>query len=149
MDNAQQFELFQDLEKVKSNKSLRPEGAPGPDFRRYKRAIFLVIYSIIILIIGFAFGVEHAKKRALSVSVDSLKQVTKKSGKFSIKLASFKNAQTAQRELAILKKKGYAAYLVAGKGVSKLYSGPFKTKEEAERLLRNLKARYPDCFITK
>ena len=53
MDNAQQFELFQELEKAKSNKSLRPEGAGILDLKRFKRAIFLVIYSIIVLIIGF------------------------------------------------------------------------------------------------
>lgn len=181
MDNAQQFELFQELEKAKSNKSLRPEGVSSPDFRRFKRAIFLVIYSIIVLIIGFAFGVEHGKNKALPQGVDNSAQTTalviktvKKEvrspdkklqvravtagspssgadakSKFSIKLASFKNLETAQREMAALKDKGYAAYLVTSKGFSKLYSGPFKTKEEAQSLLKNLKARYPDCFITK
>ena len=181
MDNAQQFELFQELEKAKSNKSLKPEGANVPDFRRFKRAIFLVIYSIIVLIIGFAFGVERGKKKAGHENADNPAQVEKlviktsakdvrpavkqpktkaakadspasigdAGSKFSIKLASFKNLETAQRELAALKNKGYAAYLVTGKGFSKLYSGPFKTKEEAQSLLKNLKARYPDCFITK
>ncbi len=181
MDNAQQFELFQELEKAKSNKSLRPEGAGRPDFRRFKRAILLVIYSIIVLIIGFAFGVEHGKNKVLPQSVDNSTQTTAfvtktvkrevrssvkqpqvktvaasssvsgvdAKSKFSIKLASFKNLETAQRELAALKNKGYAAYLVTSKGFSKLYSGPFNTKEEAQSLLKNLKARYPDCFITK
>lgn len=169
MDNLQQFELFDNIEKDGNLKSSKPQNSASVDFWRFKRAIFFLIYSIVILIIGFVFGVEHGKSKTKindvksitraddenrSLAARSAKPESQVSGielknKFSIKLASFRNLSSAQAELKILKIKGYAAYLINSKGYLKLYAGPFKTREEAETMLRALKMRYPDCFIPK
>jgi hypothetical protein len=68
---------------------------------------------------------------------------------YTIQLASFQSRDSAQKEAALLKKKGLAAVVISKGNYSILCVGSFNSKETAEPLLSQLKKKYQDSFIRR
>jgi hypothetical protein len=157
MEDLEQLEFFDSLEKPDNLKALKTQQLNFKELWRFRQILFLVIYSIALLIIGFTFGVEKGRGRQSAVDKKLQKQMipaatlipAQKEGKITIQVASFKNSALAKEELQKLKSKGYNAYCLNSKQYTKVLVGPIKTREEAQAKLKTLKFRYPKCFIVK
>ncbi len=73
----------------------------------------------------------------------------RKEGFYSIQLASYKRKEIAEIEAKKLKKKGLEPILLKKGKYLILCVGKFGSKEEARKLLTNLRRYYSDCFIRK
>lgn len=70
-------------------------------------------------------------------------------GSYTIQVASFKQESSAQQEINTLKKKGLVASMLSKGKYLIVCVGNFMQKDEAKRLLSELKKRYQDCFIRR
>lgn len=173
-----QLELFKDLGNQEKEGNFKAEEHETSRLWRFKRYLFLVIYSIIILTIGFALGIKHARqipevvpKESVKLTVKPAKPVksaplravskpkekpaAKVKGKYKyvIQAASFKKLSSARSERNSLKKGGFKAYLEKSAKYIKVYIGPFKTKPAAAKRLKAVRKKYPkqyrDAFVRK
>ena len=72
------------------------------------------------------------------------------SGSFTLQVASYKNAQPAQREADKLKQKGFRDVYVLPKGTYVIVCvGNFQKKEDASGVKRQLKSRYQDFVVRR
>lgn len=88
---------------------------------------------------------EEAEKTA-SVISDKPAIITQQ---YTIQIASFKDKERAQKEVDMLKKKGFSPVLTDKNGITVIYIGNFTNKETAKSLLSQLQKRYKDCFIRR
>ncbi len=161
----QQFELFEKLESSDKEKGSKTDNQFANQILKFKRSVLFVIYSLVVLMVGFILGVEHNKnsqaalttgrvelKKTLTVNKQA--QNAKIPGnakqdtvKYTIQVGSYKNIDNANLVRQALKKQGFSAYLVNSKPYIKVYVGPYKSRIEAEEKLKALKKKYPDSFI--
>lgn len=71
------------------------------------------------------------------------------SGSFTIQVASFKNKDSALKEVEVLKKKGMTTQLIKKGQYTILCVGNFPNKETAQPLLSELRKRYNRCYIRR
>jgi cell division protein FtsN len=75
--------------------------------------------------------------------------VKESAASYTIQVASFKKEASAQREIDTLKKKGLVASILSKGKYLVVCVGSFMQKDEAKKLLSELKKRYQDCFIRR
>lgn len=68
---------------------------------------------------------------------------------YTIQVASFVNKTSAQREAESLKRKGLSPLMLSKGKFIVVCVGNFSNKEEARRLLLNLRKQYQDCHIRR
>lgn len=73
----------------------------------------------------------------------------KKQGIFTLQLASYQKRDFAQKEAAVLSKKGIAAFVLAKGNYFVLYSGNFPSRQAAKMLLAKFKKQYRDCIVRR
>ena len=74
---------------------------------------------------------------------------TEKGGGVTIQVLSYRQSQPAEQALSVLRKKGYAAFLLTTPQGVVVCVGNFAKSSEAQPTLKELKALYPDCFVRK
>jgi hypothetical protein len=133
--------------------------------------LLLLLFSLIFSYIwGYQKGVQTAKgaipKQIREVKVTEVKKVGSEEGgnkgeekargkvkkplaQYSIQLVTYKNLKYAKREEEKLKKMGYNPYILEVKGYKIVYVGKYKSRDEAEKDLRQLRKIYKDAFIKK
>jgi len=141
---------------------------------KYEKTILIIIGIIITGIASFSLGVEKGK--TLSGPKNSLSTVTQNEqnrkiiikkeepknqpmatpaatmmGKqyYAIQVASFKTKTLAQKEVELLKTKGFSPSLITKGNYTILCVGNFSNKETAQPSLLELKKRYRDCYIRR
>ncbi len=77
-------------------------------------------------------------------STDSKKLVDKG---YTVQVASYKQESYAQKEVGVLQKKGYEAFVVAKGSFSIVCVGQFAQKDEAQKISKKLKSIYKDNLI--
>jgi cell division protein FtsN len=172
----EQIELFDNEGNSSKPTPARNEPHPTNKLLQFKRTIFLVIYTILLLIVGFVIGVEHGRRTtglAIKQEASAISQGTSTtrqpkvsavktakppavqpmakpvvvSGEYNIQVASLRTAATALAIRDSLKKSGFSAYTVKSQTITRVCVGPFKTRLEADAKLKILKNKYPDSFI--
>ncbi len=165
-----QLELFNDLYKSGSEKPFKKKTQHANNLRKLRYGIFILIYTIIVLILGFVLGLNQKQeqpqpevnqkqvvKQAIKKEAPKIKRIaqvkSKVKNRYIIQVASFKKIASAKIEKDALKKAGFKTYTSISGKYTKVCIGPFKTKAETEKNLKKLKAKYPkkyqDCFIMK
>jgi len=169
-DNSQ-LELFSQTKDSASLKATGRSRAFLTYIWGYEKTILTIVAVIITGVISFSLGVEKGKRLSSlgSTRLDIASAVGKTEAKplisriqpiqenkpkndnatFTIQLASYKTKSYAQKEAQALKKKGLSAQVLSKKGYSVLCVGSFVSKEEALRMLSELKKRYQDCHIRR
>ena len=132
----------------------------------YEKVILITIAFLITAIVSFSVGVEKGKnitaqKNNLRINVAALKTAPVSDSKqpaptaqqnlesYTIQLASFTNKILAQKEIELLRKKGYAPLLAVKGKYTVLYVGNFSDKETANKVLGEFKKRYSSCRIIR
>ncbi|PIP20640.1 MAG: hypothetical protein COX40_03605 [Candidatus Omnitrophica bacterium CG23_combo_of_CG06-09_8_20_14_all_40_11] len=145
---------------------------------KYEKTLLIIIGFVITGIASFSFGVERGK-RLITLKTDSQldiavkpkpalsapvpKQITKGQQyqpvkkdelreyiqNYTVQVASFLNRINAQKEAAILKRKGLSPLVLSKGKFSIVCVGNFPKREEAESLLPKLKKQYQDCCIRR
>lgn len=145
----------------------------------YEKFIFLIIGLLIVLAIIFCLGVEQGKrindgitpKSAAKAVADKPvvspaiipepieikkepSQIKTRSApaqnlKLVIQLASLTDKDSADKEVANLKNKGYSSFWADSGKYYVVYAGPFAGKEQAQVALNKLKTTYKDASIRK
>lgn len=67
--------------------------------------------------------------------------------RYTIQVATYRKETFAQREASNLKELGLQIHIVRRSGLIEVCVGDYSNREEAKRLLKELKKRYGDCFI--
>ena len=127
----------------------------------YENLIFLAIAFVMCCIIFFSAGVEKGRRdvnhvsgieqpahRDTEVAVQE-KDKGRSRDRYIIHMAAFKKNLSAEKEVARLRAEGYEAGIKKTGGYAQVYIGGFENKKKAGRLLRKLKKRYKDSYITK
>lgn len=70
-------------------------------------------------------------------------------GGYTIQVASYQTKTNAERETAILKKKGFSPLILSKSGYMVVCVGNFSKKETAKSLLSQLRQNYRDCYIRR
>jgi hypothetical protein len=138
----------------------------------YEKVILIAIALLVTAIISFSIGVERGKNlaaRRINLRIDvasnkaapgsatqlataSKQPVTltpQKSESYAIQLATFGTKTLAQKEIELLRKKGYAPLVISKGKYIILYVGNFSNKELANKVLGEFKKRYSDCRIIR
>ena len=169
-----QLELFDNLEKSDKIKALKRETRDIKQLWRFKRWLFLIIYTIVVLIIGFSLGAEKGKggvkttkiqrvsrkapkeisgKRDKKIAPETKRASVDTGYKYAIQVSTFKNLHSAETEKKTLEKAGLRVFLAKSGKFTRVLIGPFKAKKEAENNLKTIRKkyskRYPDCFVKK
>ncbi|MFA5311167.1 MAG: SPOR domain-containing protein [Candidatus Omnitrophota bacterium] len=171
-NSGHQFELFSDSQ---GDKRLSTGRQDKNYFSKYiwgyEKAILIIIAILVTGIISFSMGVERGRRvsinqplRAQSLVVspevaqaqviaEAEKEpapiiVTPGSG-YTVQVASFKTNSYAQKEVGLLKKRGYKAVTLNKGEHIILCVGNFPEKEEAQALLSELRRYYKDCRIRR
>ena len=145
---------------------------------KYEKIMLIIIGFAITGIAAFSLGVEKGKSFMLlktdshldiavkpqsTLSVSAHKQITNDQQyqpkekdelkeyiqNYTIQVASFLNRINAQKEAAILKRKGLSPLVLPKGKFSIVCVGNFSKREEAESLLSKLKKQYQDCRIRR
>lgn len=172
-----QLELFSDA-KSRDLTRTRISKAFISYISKYEKIILVIIGFVVTGIAAFSLGVEKGKSFVLlktdsrldiavkpkpSLSVSSPKQITKEQQyqpkekdelreyiqNYTIQVASFLNRINAQKEAAILKRKGLSPLVLPKGKFSIVCVGNFAKRKEAESLLSKLKKQYQDCRIRR
>ncbi|MBU2541193.1 MAG: SPOR domain-containing protein [Candidatus Omnitrophica bacterium] len=167
-----QLELFDGFHKSGGEKSFKKKTQHTNNLRILRYGLFLIIYTIVVLILGFVLGYDRAKVKRPSPSkapeatlektvkeepvrietVATDKDIKVKDA-YEIQVASLKKQSSAKTEKETLTKAGFKAYISESGEYIKVCIGPFKTEKEADKNLRALKEKYPkkykDSFIKK
>jgi len=137
----------------------------------YEKAILIAIALLITAIISFSLGVEKGKNLAVrrtNLRIDAASNkaapaspaqivfttkepelTQQKSESYAIQLATFSTKTLAQKEIELLRKKGYAPLVIAKGKYIVLYVGNFSNKETANKVLGEFRKRYSDCRIIR
>ncbi|MEW6170084.1 MAG: SPOR domain-containing protein [Candidatus Omnitrophota bacterium] len=159
----QQFELFDNLDRIEKATTHKDDNQSANQIWKFKRSVLFIIYSLVLLIVGFVLGAERTKYIARPTKKDSIiRQTAGSPGQkaphskqeaaglskvYIIQVASYKNLNTATSVKDTLKKQGFSSYIVNSKPYIKVFVGPYKSKKEAEEKLKALQKNYPDSFI--
>lgn len=74
---------------------------------------------------------------------------SKREGKYTIQMGAFKQVKWAENMYQRLKILGYDAFIKKGSKLIKVYVGGFATRDEAKEVLKELKERGFEGFITR
>jgi len=77
------------------------------------------------------------------------KELTTPRENYTIQVATYKSKTGAQKEIQLLKNKGFQTMVFSKDDRLQLCVGQFVKKEEAQVSLKELKKRYEDCFIRR
>ena len=165
-----QLELFSQSEDSPTLKTYSANNPFLANIWNYEKTILIIIGIVITSIVSYSLGVERGKRLSMlknNFQVDVppiIQQPTeraikeepiKKEGSplekqgFIIQLASYKSKSFAQKELELLKKKGFSPLILSKGSYLVLCLGNFPNKEAAKSLLLELKKRYRDCYIRR
>jgi len=172
-DNPQ-LELFSQSKDLSDGINSRFNNQFLTRIRKYEKTVLIIIGVIITGIASFSFGVEKGKKLSglknslpiATQSQESQKTIIKKEVTVSqpilvpaaacvekqyyvIQVASFRIKALAQKEMELLKKKGFSPSVIAKGNYTILCVGNFSNKETAQPSLSELKKRYRDCYIRR
>jgi hypothetical protein len=147
-----QLELFGVISSPSGQTMRRERGSSFNFFHAHEKVILLAIAFVVVGVSSFSLGVEKGK-RLLTVKsqqavlaprpgASSEILVTKKtelpqasaqlsSGRFTLQLASYKSRVSAEKDVQLLKKKGFSPVLLSKTGFTVLCVGNFNKKEEA------------------
>jgi cell division septation protein DedD len=89
----------------------------------------------------------ETKNKTTGQPTDSKKGTGKQN--FTIQLASYKNKLQVEKEIKLLKQKGYIPFTLKKGKYLVLCIGKFNDKQTAETLLTDLKIKYQGCFIRR
>lgn len=168
---SHQLELFSDSQ---GNTELPPKGQDKNYFSKYiwgyEKTILIIIAILVTGIVSFSVGVERGRRSTMSQPLQAqdsevrtqvaqaqiITEVEKEpqpaaipvSG-YTVQVASFKTNAYAQKEAALLKKRGYKAITLNKGEHIILCVGNFPEKEEAQALLSELSRYYKDCRIRR
>lgn len=67
--------------------------------------------------------------------------------RYAIQVVTFSRPNLAKQELDRLQARGERAFLVMRDGRTRVYVGPFPSKDNASQKLTSLRGRYQDCFL--
>lgn len=165
-----QLELFSKAKEGLETKTTRTHPILGY-IRLYEKTILIIITLLITGLVSFSLGVEKGKRLAVSqenlrldlastpqpnlLEVQPQKQEIIKprqnqiSEIYTIQVASYKTKSYAQKEAALLKKKGLSALVLSKGAYSILCVGNFSDKQAAKTVLGELKKKYVDCYIRR
>ena len=168
-----QPELFQDLEATSKQKRFQTPLFPNRFLRvriAYEDIIFSALSFILVLLAGFCIGVEkgkHLQQNSQTISMAAplpleethpppplkptpVKQVETKAGEnYVIQAASFVDNASAQVERERLARKGFNAQIVKQGKFFELRVIGYRSKNDAQISLVNLKKIYRDSFIKR
>ncbi|HXV18735.1 MAG TPA: SPOR domain-containing protein [Candidatus Omnitrophota bacterium] len=68
---------------------------------------------------------------------------------YTIQLVTFKKQDLADKEVAMLKKRGLFAFIIPSAGYFQVCAGQYASKDEARKDLKSLASRYKDCFLRR
>jgi hypothetical protein len=68
---------------------------------------------------------------------------------YTIQIASYQGRESAEKEMAKLRKTGLAPLVIKKSGYNVVCVGTFNNKETARSLLTQLKSKYRDCYIRR
>ena len=162
-----QLELFSKTgEDLKSSVRRAERNYFGGHIWRYEKTILIIIALLATSIISFSLGIEKgrraggARQEAVLIrpqAVEPLKEaevlkqaaVLPQGAGYTIQVASFKTDSYAQKEIKLLRKRGYEAVTLNKGEYVILCVGNFSDKEKAQSLLSELKRYYKDCSIRR
>lgn len=155
----------------------RGKKKPGSFFPRlrksmtlsYENAIFLVIGFVMSCVISFSLGVEKGRHDVeaagktketvrsepgqvparVAAVTETVFEEKKEPSLYSINVAAFRKKQSAEQAMAGLRREGYKAAVRRSGLYYQVYIGGFDERSGAEKLLKELKKKYNDCYIRK
>ena len=68
---------------------------------------------------------------------------------YTIQIASYQARESAEKEMAQLRKTGFSPLVIKKSGYNVVCVGTFNNKEKAKSLLSQLKSKYRDCYIRR
>lgn len=68
---------------------------------------------------------------------------------YTIQLVTFKKQDLAEKEVAMLKKRGFYSFIIPSAGYYQVCAGQYASKDEARKDLKSLASRYKDCFLRR
>jgi cell division protein FtsN len=172
-EDSPQLELFSQSE---DSHGLKPPSINNSLLSRiwnYEKTILTIIGIVITSIISYSLGIEKGKSLTMAksnfqidiapppriqqpIEIPAIKEpdsapaiIKKEERRFIIQLASYKSKSLAQKELDLLKKKGFAPLILSKGSYSVLCVGNFSNKEGAKSMMPELKKRYNDCYIRR
>ncbi len=119
--------------------------AAGPASLKRAQTVASAVLAKTIAGPAVAKSSQVAKDAAAPLaSTDSKKLVDKG---YTIQVASYKQESYAQKEVGVLQKKGYEAFVLAKGSFSIVCVGQFAQKDEAQKISKKLKSVYKDNLI--
>lgn len=135
----------------------------------YEKAILLIIAFLVVGVVAFSLGFERGKKTNTAANQNNAVQqrtevlpvkqkvikdsepgeLTTPRENYTIQVATYKSKTSAQKEIQLLKNKGFQPMVFSKDDRLQLCVGQFVKKEEAQASLKELKKRYEDCFIRR
>jgi len=137
--------------------------------------IFIILFTV-LLSVFFTLGVERGKRidnqtkvaskskrikepiekqnnvsqlKKANLTHEKVKEENRLDKYFTIQVVTYKKSFQAEEELNYLNKQGVNSFVINKGKYKHICVGKFKDKEEAKKLLLNLRKRYKDCFIKK
>lgn len=163
-NSGHQFELFSDSQ---DDTRLSTRGQEKNHFSKYiwgyEKAILIIIAILVTGIVSFSMGVEKGRRgvsinqplqaaQPLTINPEVEKEpapLAISGSGYTVQVASFRTNSYAQKEVALLKKRGYKAVTLNKGEHIILCVGNFPEKEEAQALLSELSRYYKDCRIRR
>lgn len=128
----------------------------------YEKTILIIIGIVITGIASFSLGVEKGRRitditgqiirvQAPVIKIEEPKRelMPLEGENYVIQLASYKVGSYAQKEAALLKKRGLEPLVLAKGSYIVLFVSNIPNKQTARSLLAELKKRYRDCYLTR
>ena len=143
----------------------------------YENIVLLVIVLIMLLVIFFSLGVEKGKRintvetgreieeelvfeipevKEMEIIIEEAKvieekviEVVQKPRPYTIQVIAFKNEKKANKEIALLKNKGYETFIISSNEWLQVCVGQYANREELYKDFDALKNNYPTCYVRK
>lgn len=170
-----QLELFSDpQEDPKAAASRAQKNSFLTRIWGYEKTVLIILALLVTAIVSFSLGVEKGKRTLIKQSPvfanepAVVAEIVKKAeplsppaaaevkpvavaqkGNYTIQVASFKAASYAQKEAALLKKRGFESLTLKKGNYTVLCVGRFLDKETAQPLLTELSKYYKSCYIRR
>jgi cell division protein FtsN len=68
---------------------------------------------------------------------------------YTVQIACYQQRESAEKEIARLRQKGFSPMIIKKNGYSVVCVGSFNNKEKAKSLLSQLRSKYRDCYIRR
>lgn len=135
---------------------------PYGRFRIENKWLILLLIGIVVTVIFMVLSSKEIKRKAAPLKGIIFNEIagmpesssTNKPGKpFTVQVWSFQDKNKAELASERLKKQNYPAYIVTQelekKGIwYRVWVGAFETKEEATKLVKEIRKDYKDSFVT-